>query len=314
MTLLVADVGGTNTRIAVIHEGRLATGLERFENADFSCFEDVLDNYAKIQKLNDVAECCIALAGPVTSVQASLTNRDWKFDRKSIAARLTLPPAGKVFLVNDLVALGYSLSGLVPGQLSLVRPAAGPDPLNNQSLVVGMGTGFNICVVKSELSRPVVVEAELGHASLPSSASAVLAQSIGAAAVQFPTFEHLFSGRGVSRLYRHCTGGDEQSSAQILGGYDPGRRDARAQTVELVAKMLGTVSRELVFQYLPYGGIHFAGGVARGLLDSAAKEVFLATFNAPGPFGEHIEAVPVQVITDDAAALAGAACFARLTT
>jgi len=274
----------------------------------------VLIRYAKGNKLTGLYGCSIALAGPVTSVQASLTNRDWKFDSKAIAARLALPSADKVLLVNDLVALGYSLSGLVPAQLSLVRPATGPDPLNNQALVVGMGTGFNICVVKSELARPVVVEAELGHASLPASAGAMLSQSLGAAAAQFPTYEHLFSGRGLSRLFRHCSDGDEQSGAQILAGYDPARRNARAHTVELVAKMLGKVARELVFQYLPYGGIHFAGGVARGLLDSAAREVFLAALNAPGPFGEHIDPVPVHVITDDAAALAGAACFARLAT
>jgi len=314
MTLLVADVGGTNTRIALIHEGRKVTGLERYENAGFDCFDDVLSRYAEAHGLTGLTGCCIALAGPVTSGRARLTNRDWTFDGKAIAARLALPPAGKVLLVNDLVALGYSLSGLLPAQLSLVRPAGGPAPLNNQALVVGMGTGFNICVVKSEPSGPVVVEAELGHASLPANAGAVLTDAIGAAAAQFLTFEHLFSGRGLSRLYRHYSGGDEQSGAQILAGFNPTRRDAQVQAVELLAKMLGTVARELVFQYLPYGGIHFAGGVARGLLSSAAKEVFLAAFNAPGPFGEHIALVPVQVITDDAAALAGAAHFARMAT
>lgn len=314
MTLLIADVGGTNTRIGMIRQGRHIAGLERFENDEFNCFENVLDRYSQSQDLDGVTECCIALAGPVTSAQACLTNRDWVFDSKSIADRLTLPTGGQVFLVNDLVALGYALSGLVPGQLSLVRSAAGPDPLNNQALVVGLGTGFNICVVKSELARPVVIEAEMGHASLPSSASALLAHSIGATAAQFPTFEHLFSGRGMSRLYRHYSDGDDQSSSQILAGYDPARRDARAQSVELVAKMLGTVARELVFQHLPYGGIHFAGGVARGLLGSEAKGVFLEAFNTPVPFGEYVAPVPIQVITDDAAALAGAAYFAQLAS
>ena len=73
------------------------------------------------------------------------------------------------------------------------------------------------------------------------------------------------------------------------------------------------LTREMVFQYLPLGGIHFAGSVARGVLSTDARVHFLKMFESDGPFSELIGQVPVKVITDDTAALVGVARYARNT-
>ncbi len=315
MTLLVADVGGTNTRIAIARAGGKAggemAGLARFENVDHASFYEVLASYAATHDLTRVSTCCVAVAGPVTSGSAYLTNRGWTVDAAGVAGAVAPLSAGSVQLVNDLAALGYALPDLTPTQLSLIRASHDPDRSNNQKLVVGMGTGFNICVVKMTRAGPVVIEAELGHASLPASASAALADALGPEAAQFTTYEHLLAGRGLPRLYRHYSGGKDLTGAQILARYNPATHDAAARSVDLAAKVLGMIARELVFQYLPFGGIHFAGGVARGLLATAAKQVFLTALNAPGHLSDQVALVPVHLITDDAAGLSGAAYFAR---
>ena len=310
MTLLVADVGGTNTRIAISRDAGQIAEPERYHNADFASFYDVLHRYAGKRDLSGLTGGCIAVAGPVTGGRARLTNRDWCFDLKTVAGLLPSIAPGQMHLVNDLVALGYALPDQTLTRLFRISAHKGAGPLNKQALVVGMGTGFNICVVKPTANGPVVVEAELGHASPPANVSHALAAVLGPDAEQFTTYEHLFSGRGLTRLYRHFSGGVEMTGPQIVASYDPARQDASAQAVELAARMLGLVSRELVFQYLPYGGIHFAGGAARGILGSPARDMFLNAFNTPGPFAEHVSMVPLQVITDDAAALIGAARYA----
>lgn len=322
MTLLVADVGGTNTRIALIRDGQQLLLPERFQNSEFASFDAVMSRYAGVRGLPDLSGACIAVAGPVTSRRAQLTNLDWQLDAGGIAASLPMLHGGPVQLVNDLVALGHALADLTPAQLSLIRPASGPELRNNQSLVVGMGTGFNVCMVKSLHDAVVVIEAEMGHASLPSNVASDLKEVLGAQAAQFATYEHLLSGLGLSRLYRALSGGDDLTGKQILAGYDPARRDACADATELSARLLGMVARQLVFQYLPFGGIHFAGAVARGILGSAARDLFLDSFTAsgdavgkvPGLFDEHLCRVPIRVITDDAAALIGAARFATLNS
>jgi glucokinase len=311
MTVLVADVGGTNTRIALIGEGRQISGLKRYENDLFPSFDDVLARYTSDHNLpHTLSGCCIAAAGPVTSTQAKLTNRCWTFDAADIAKTLSV---GRVYLINDLAALGYCLPDLSADQVSVVRPPRGATQPNTQALVAGIGTGFNVCQVKTTRDGPVVLEAELGHACLPSSVSAALAEALGSqqAAAPFATNEDLFSGPGLSRLYHVLSDGDEKSGQQILTSYDLTIRDPAAITTELAARLLGLFTRELVFQYLPFGGLSFAGGVARGILGSAAQKVFLETLNAPGPFADHIALVPIKLITDDAAALFGAARYAH---
>ncbi|MDK3072294.1 glucokinase [Sedimentitalea sp. JM2-8] len=96
----------------------------------------------------------------------------------------------------------------------------------------------------------------------------------------------------------------------ILAAYagDPADGPAR-RTVNLMAHLLGVFARELVFQYLPFGGIHFAGSAARGILGSAARDLFLSGLEVPGRFSEQIAGVPIRLITDDAAALTGAARY-----
>ena len=96
----------------------------------------------------------------------------------------------------------------------------------------------------------------------------------------------------------------------IAAAFDNPEDPAAKAAMDLIAGALGVLSRELVFQYMPLGGLNFAGSVARGIFRTEARRAFLAAFEAPGAFGEALLNVPVRLITDDAAALGGAARFA----
>lgn len=307
MTVLVADVGGTNTRLALVDDVNEVPAAAHFTNDQFETFPELLATYAKRQTLPDLAGFCIAVAGPVTSETARLTNRDWHFDKVEIAGLLPDLASGSVRLINDLAALGYALPALSGAQLAEIKAPLPGSGTNGQALVVGLGTGVNVCLVKSTQTASVVVEAELGHVSLPSGVFEPLSDVIDVESAAFPSVEELFSGRGVSRLFRILSEGEERSGPDILADYEAGMGGAVAETVDLLAGLLGRMARELVYMYQPFGGIHFAGGVARGILISAARAKFLASFDVPGRFAEHGGRVPVRLITDDAAALTGAA-------
>ncbi|MFT4960530.1 MAG: glucokinase [Paracoccaceae bacterium] len=311
MTILVADVGGTNSRLALVDagaEGAAPQSIMRYTNTEFASFYDILRRYIGARDPGTLTGVCVAIAGPVTSTRAQLTNLNWQFDTGEIAT--TLLCCGPVRLVNDIVALGHALSGLGGDHLSVIKPSSA-SPLNNQALVVGIGTGFNVCLVKDAGAdrAPLVVEAELGHASLPQSVWAILHNEVGDAAAQIVANEDLFSGRGLSRLYGFVSGDGNLPGAEIVADY--GTKANATRTVDLAAQLLGIFARELVFQYLPLSGIHFAGGAARGILGTDARAGFLAAFDGSGPFSDLIGQVPVKVITDDAAALVGAARYAR---
>lgn len=307
MRVLVADVGGTNTRLALVGDTGEIGASVRFTNDEFGTFADLLAAYAERHWLPGLDGFCIAIAGPVTSEMARLTNRNWHFDKAEIAGLLSGLVPKTVHLINDLAALGYALAALTGAQLVDIKAASSGTASNGQALVMGLGTGVNICLAKSTKAANVVIEAELGHVSLPNSVFQSLHAAIGPESAAFPSVEELFAGRGLSRLYRVLSEGEHRAGQDILADYDAGVGGAVAETVDLMAGLLGHMARELVYMYQPFGGIHFAGGVARGILGSSASLTFLDSFETPGRFAEHVGRVPVRLIVDDAAALTGAA-------
>lgn len=290
MTLLVADIGGTNTRLGLAHDSRVQQ-LRSYRNDNYPSFDAVLAEFLTQEESGVLVGAAIALAGPVTSTRAQLTNRDWSLDTARISAQL--PGAPPVRLINDLVALGHSVAALTQAQRLTILPGIEP-PLNRQFLVAGLGTGFNVCLLRDG----VVMEAELGHASVPLAVVQVLRDTLGQGADAFTTNEAVFSGGGLSEIYRAMTG-KMRSGSEVVGAAPECRKAAEA--LALMAQVLGIFARELVFQYQPLGGIYFNGGAARGILSSDAAPAFVETF------GDVVKSVPVHVITDDHAALLGAA-------
>lgn len=304
MTYLVADVGGTNTRLAVgTRDGVVPETVRSYLNTRFAQFDAVLATYrADIPTTPSAA--CVAVAGPVTSDRARLTNRAWGFDAAVLSDLLDAP----VRLVNDLSALGYALPGMTPTQLHVIRPASGVSG-TPQALVVGIGTGFNVCPVHLGGAAPVISSAELGHSSLPWPILQALETHMDAPADMFRSVEDLFSGRGLSRLYGLQDRGDLVPAHNVLARFDT---DPRArQAVTILAEALGHLTREMICQYLPMQGVYFAGGVARGVLASGARGVFLDRVSETPVLLDQITDISLSVITDDAAALSG--CLRLLT-
>lgn len=107
---LVADIGGTNSRLALAALGQLRPGTTRsFRNAEFASFEAVAHSY-----LGDVADAApdqiaLAVAGPVEGDTARLTNRGWVISAADLSRKLG---AARGRIINDLIALGYAVPGL----------------------------------------------------------------------------------------------------------------------------------------------------------------------------------------------------------
>ncbi|MFN3643499.1 MAG: glucokinase [Gemmobacter sp.] len=306
MTVLVADVGGTNTRLALGSGGRLiADTLVRLRNDDHASFDAALDGYLAGRPAP--AAMCIAIAGPVTDGAAGatgrLTNRDWGFDSAALTART----GARVRLINDLTALGFALGGLAGDGLLPVwtPPADAVRGINGQALVLGLGTGANVCAVKAGPQGALCLEAEAGHTALPTPVAAALAARLGSADA-FPTVEALFAGRGLARLHAGLTGA-AMTGDRIVA--EAATDAAAAATLALFAGMLGTYARDLALTFMPRAGLYLAGSVARGVVGTAA-DAFRAAFTADAPFAAIPRGIPVRIIADDMAALTG--CLAAL--
>ena len=63
MTTLVADVGGTNTRIALAQDGTIdRTAIQRYANRDFDSLHAVIQRYCDASSAGQITAACVAIA------------------------------------------------------------------------------------------------------------------------------------------------------------------------------------------------------------------------------------------------------------
>ena len=305
---LVADIGGTNTRIARA-EGPivLVDTICSYRNADYQDFTTVLEHYMATAVAVECRTACVAVAGLVHNGTAELTNLDWRVDTEMIT-RAT--GASTVVLLNDLQAKGHSLGYICPSHLREIIPQ--PNVAHGATqLVIGIGTGFNAAVVYHLESGRLVAPAEAGHINMPiaNDADLDLAQFI-AARNGFADVEDVASGRGIEQIYTWLGYSDARISSspvdeiiQGLAGADPHAEAALRIFVRLFAISAGN----LALTTLPLGGIYLAGGVARAVAPHFIELGFTEAFRNKGRFSDFMDSFGVSVIEDDYAALTGCA-------
>ncbi|MFC0201291.1 glucokinase [Paracoccus rhizosphaerae] len=308
MAVLLGDVGGTNARLAIAGNGSIDPAtVTRFRGDDFASFDDVVRQFMAEQHQPRVSALCIAVAGPVSGGQARLTNRDWSFDEQNLA-RLT--DADQVRLINDLTALGYATPTLTADGVTVLRQAPAHRARNGQALVVGLGTGFNVCAIRVLSGGAITaLEAEEGHTHLPANIMARLIDRVGADAAQgFFSTEETFAGRGLSRLHAAMTRSAPIRSEDVARAAEGGDPDAVA-TYDFFTELVGLLCRELALRFMPLDGMFLAGSVGRSIADRMDR--FQPAFLAQEHMRHIPENTPVFLIRDDMAALQG--CLAALT-
>jgi glucokinase len=309
-TTLLADIGGTNTRVALSRGGKVLHGSARhYPNEAFDALEPVLHRYIAETGTETPAAACLAMAGPVRDGVGTLTNLDWTLDTHTLAAATG---ARTVTVMNDLQAQGHAL-GHIPTE-ALFPVVAGPPPrLEATQLVIGIGTGFNAAPVFDTPMGRFVPPAEAGHVALPlrteqdARLAKFLERSHGFAAV-----EDALSGRGLVALHEFvCTEAGDPGAATLKGKQimaavaegDPRCREAAG----LFARLIGAVAGNLALTLLPFGGIFLIGGVSRAMAPYYVDMGFVKALRDKGRFSGFMEQFPVTVVSDDNAALTGMA-------
>lgn len=305
---LVADIGGTNTRVALARgPAVLPETIRRYPNEEYPGLEPVLRRYLTEEGAHPAA-ACIAVAGPVKDGRAALTNRDWTIDG-ALLARAT--GSEVTAILNDLQAQGHALGFIDPAKARVLVPVSAANP-RAAKLVVNVGTGFNIAQVFDEGERRLVPPAEAGHVTLPvrDETDLRLARFVGAAH-GFASVEEVLSGRGIVQVFDWL--GQEEgdptaaSSAEIMAAVSQGGDGRADRAARVFARVLGAVSGDLALTTLPFGGVWLVGGLARAFAPHLARLGFVEAFRDKGRFSGFMAQFGVGVVEDDNAALTGCA-------
>ena len=308
-TMLLADVGGTNTRVAIANSGSVDRArLMEFPNAEFGGLWNVLIAYLNETGARpDVG--AVAVAGPVRDGEGELANLAWAFDEARLSAQTGV---GRINLLNDLQAQGHALDHLDAAMVRCVVKGSGYPAPGQARLVIGIGTGFNAAPVFEAPGGRLVVPSECGHLTLPqeSDEHRDLARWFDAE-LGFASVEDAVSGRGLEALYRWDGHGGPATKLglDIMSGLADGSDARAAKTVRLFVDLLAAAAGNLALTHLPYGGIYLIGGMARAVAPYFERFDFTDRFCAKGQLRSLMEEFSVHVVEDDFAALNGCASF-----
>ncbi|WP_103256137.1 ROK family protein [Tabrizicola aquatica] len=314
---ILADIGGTNTRVALADGAQVRIdSIRRFPNGGYQAqgkdIAHVLRDYLD-QTGAQVTGVCVAAAGPVQDGVATMTNLDWVID----AAKLTgATGATRVAILNDLQAQGQALGHIPAANLRCVIPGpAAQGPM----LVVGLGTGVNAAPVHPGPQGRVVPPSECGHVNMPvrSEEDFLLARFIeqklrAEGEVPHAGVEEVLAGRGLANLHAfaaHAAGHPAtMTSAEVLAALDQGDATA-AHAARLYVHILGQVLADLALIHLPYGGIYLIGGMSRAMTPHFARFGLSSQFREARRVDLLLNDFSVTVVEDDYAALTGCAAY-----
>lgn len=320
-SLLAADIGGTNCRLArfsLLPEGRLV--LERavwLESASLHTTEHLLAALERELELHPAhADATVlAVAGPVSEGRGRLTNGCLEVDVRPLAAA---PP---VRVINDFVAQACACLTDMGDRARLLRPpgaspAAPAVPARLPRAVVGAGTGLGVAALfPLDMAAPaaggwLVAPSEGGHAAFPfvgeeeTAFHAFLRRELR---LPYARGDDVLSGRGLALLHAFLTG-------ERLAPGEVGRRalDGPTPTLHWYARFYGRACRNVMLSTLCSGGLWISGGIAARNPLCVGCDAFFAELHDAPAFAGWLRNIPVRLMEDGESGLWGAACYGRM--
>lgn len=287
---LVADIGGTGSRLARLRDGQLLEPAATYSNREFSAFASVLESFLAGHPALPT-QMALAVAGPVHNHSVTMTNLGWTISARNLAESFRIP---RVVIVNDFAAIAWATTGLHSADLFQV---GGGTPLSHANRgVIGPGTGLGVSGLIAAGTNWEALSGEGGHVTL----AGINQEEAGLIANVRAEYGHcsaerLISGPGLARIYMLLAGVRLQPE-QVTRLAQTG--DAAAlHAVELFCGLLGTVAADLALTLGAQGGIYLAGGILPAIKELFAASGFRARFEAKGRFAEYLAAVPTYIVT-----------------
>ena len=242
-TRLVADVGGTNTRIALFDPLRTEfRALRNYTNRDFSQLEDIIAQWLEHLSEPEPRVCCIAVAAPPSADYVAMTNIDWSFSCRELASRFGFDQLRRL---NDFEANAYALPYLTDRDKELLFP--GKDEPNGRLATLGPGTGLGGAFLGWHAGLPHSFACEPGHMGLtPANQLELELFTLLLAQHSNIYAELLVSGPGLVRLQRALgeIRGEPAAAldpAEISHKAITGEDDLCVSALEIFCALLGSV-------------------------------------------------------------------------
>lgn len=317
--MLVGDIGGTNTRLALVSDADISArpmSEAIYRSAEFpGLYPIVQDFLARACDLPASASFCVA--GPVIEGCAQLTNLPWKLDEQDLRDELDLP---SVSLINDLQAMALAIPHLMPHELVTLNAGQCVEQAPVAILAPGTGLG-EAFLLPDGLDGHLACASEGGHTDFgPTDAlqlglCAYLIDRFGRA-----SYELVCSGSGIPNVYDYLCSVKPGAEAHVLASQshntvdrtplilsaalkDPARHPLAAETLRMVVEVWGAEASNLALKVMALGGVYLAGGMPPRLISLLQDGAFMRAFLAKRRFEAWLTKIPVYVVLVNAACM-----------
>lgn len=312
--ILVADIGGTNARFALITAFKPEQNqfvIEHniiFPSADFGSLEAALKHYLTQVSHVQPKRACLAVAGPIKAGQVHLTNLGWHFSVEQIKSEFNL---SQLEVINDFAAFAYAAPYLDPQQNVAIK--AGQADADANIAVMGPGTGFGAASLVRTNQGSAVLSCEAGHITL-APVNELDTKLIIELRKQLPhvSVETVFSGPGISHLYQAMAAvkgieAKNLTAAQISELANSGECAVCEATLDQFCDWVGSVAGDLALTFGALGGVFIGGGILPRMQARLLCSRFVERFAAKGILSQYVGQIPVTLVTQDNIPLIGAA-------
>lgn len=310
--VLIADIGGTNARFALVSDAHAATQVfGRTGTGAFPGFTEAANRMALDKTSLLPRTAVLAVAGPVTGDRIPLTNADWVIEPNRLLEELGLET---VIVLNDFEAQALALPSLEGDDLEAIGNGAALD--YGAKVVVGPGTGLGAAAMVHAQDTWIPIPGEGGHVELGpvSDDDARIWPFIERQDGRIGA-ERIICGAGLLRLARAVAKADGAerdfaSPEDVTKAADGGDEVAR-HTMDVFARALGRVSGDFALTFLARGGVFLAGGIPPKIDRYLTEGPFREAFEAKAPHSALMKTIPTYLVRHENPALEGLASFAR---
>jgi len=320
--ILVGDIGGTKTTLAVVSPQRGPRDLlagKTFPSGKFPSLEAIIGEFLTGTDLA-IDRAVFGIAGPVTGGRVRTTNLPWYVEEIRLAEVFGF---SSVHLINDLEAMACGVPHLEASELLVLNHGR---PLKGGAIaVIAPGTGLGEAFLAWDGTRYRAHASEGGHADFaPKTLLERELLSYLNGRFGHVSYERVCSGPGISHIYDYLKGngyGDEPPwlSAQLAGVEDATPVIVNAaldeerpcelcvMALDEFVSILGAEAGNLALKVLATRGVYLGGGIVPRILPFLKKAIFMKSFRDKGRYADLMAGMPVHVILAPNIALLGAA-------
>ncbi len=319
--ILAGDIGGTNTRLALVQADDSASlridTEETFPSTRYDGLHQIVEQFLSRHQVTPES-ACFGVAGPVKDGRCETMNLTWVVDQHELTKAMQVE---RVAVINDLAANAFGISCLTPEDLDTINP--GSPNASGHAVVVSPGTGLGEAGMFWDGKQYHPIPTEGGHTDFaPRNKLELELAAFLLDEHEHLSYERIVSGPGLVNVYRFLrdTGrGDEPDwLAREIAENDPaatisaaalaGRSSLCEQALDLFIELFGAEAGNMMLSYMATGGVWLGGGIVVKILDRIKSTTrFMSGFTSKGRLSDLMNEVPVRVILNDKTALLGAA-------